>query len=312
MEAAVMKMIRTAVLGVAAGLIGCIVPPPLTTETEVVTSADSTAVFGPRAELRLYGGATTLTWDEAARIYRGEADGLVRSVRVGRLKGDVFLFQAHVEELEGYALLLARVSNTNEVTPLACAVDDATAGAYGVRLMKAQGLQLWAQARGDRAGILGLLTASLGSCHPLLKVDKFLAPRAELAAAAAGPGRKHVVPGCRSCPARACFQGTVTDESGAVLPGATIRLDPSPVGTKTVESQKSGEFFLEGVPGGRYRLGVQMTGFASVWSQPLSVRPGFTYFFEAPLPLKVATVEESVTISLEPLECGEPRIGPKR
>src|SRR5215472_12411205 len=151
MEAAVMKMIRTAVLGVTAGLVGCIVPPLLTTEIEVVTAADSTAVFGPKAELRLYGDAAALTWDGAARMYRGAANGLVRSVRVGRLKGDVFLFQAHVEdELEGYALLLARVSNTNEVTPLACAVDDETAGVYGVRLRMPQEHQYWAQARGDR------------------------------------------------------------------------------------------------------------------------------------------------------------------
>ena len=56
--------------------------------------------------------------------------------------------------------------------------------------------------------------------------------------------------------------GTVTDESGAVLPGATITLS-GPV-TRSTVSGSQGDFRFLALDNGRYKLAVALTGFATV------------------------------------------------
>src|SRR5262245_51289453 len=56
--------------------------------------------------------------------------------------------------------------------------------------------------------------------------------------------------------------GTVTDEQGAVLPGASVTL--SGPFTRTTTSATDGGFRFLGLEAGRYTLTVAMSGFANV------------------------------------------------
>ena len=220
-----------------------------------------------------------------------------------RLKSDVYLFQAELDPHEGYVLIPVRISKTREATPLVCQVREAVAADFGVRLSAAREnhkLEL----RGDRAGIIGLLASTL-PCTPLFRIDTFLPATTELVAAAAAPGASPTE-GCKPCREGGCVQGAVIDEAGAVVPGATIRAEPrsGPTEARTEQSDDAGEFFIKGVPEGSYELVVQITGFASVRSTPaFVVKPGFTFLFESPFVLKVATIQESITVSREPIQC---------
>jgi len=57
------RVSRVVLLGAATSLIGCIVPPLFATRTQIITSADSTSVFGTQAELRLSDETIVLGWD---------------------------------------------------------------------------------------------------------------------------------------------------------------------------------------------------------------------------------------------------------
>ena len=55
--------------------------------------------------------------------------------------------------------------------------------------------------------------------------------------------------------------GTVTDESGAVLPGATVTLTGD-LGTRSTTTGTQGEFRFLNLDRGRYKLTVALTGFS--------------------------------------------------
>ena len=54
----------------------------------------------------------------------------------------------------------------------------------------------------------------------------------------------------------------MTDESGAVLPGATVTL--SGPGTRSTVAGSQGDFRFLALDNGRYKLTVALTGFATV------------------------------------------------
>lgn len=283
------RAILVALLG--SSLSGCIVPPPFTTRSEIITAVDSAPIFGPRVELRLLNEVMTIAWDNAARGYTsaGTAGGnspLGSLIRVARLKRDVYLLQAQLER---------------SGAPLACEVREVAATALGVRFgAHEDGLEL----RGERAAIVRLLSAILDTCRPLLQIDNFVPSRAELVAGLSAPG---LTSGgsCRACAQAGCIQGSVTDESGAAVEGVTVHAQPtSGAGeTQTARTDEAGQFFLAGVSEGSYQLKVQNTVYALVWPRPFLVKPGFTYVFDSPFLLKVATVEESITVSIVPRQC---------
>ena len=66
--------------------------------------------------------------------------------------------------------------------------------------------------------------------------------------------------------------GTVTDESGAVLPGAAVNLT-SEFGTRTTTSGSQGDFRFLNLTRGRYKVNTSLAGFTSV-SQEVSVVTG--------------------------------------
>src|SRR5688572_21759299 len=60
------------------------------------------------------------------------------------------------------------------------------------------------------------------------------------------------------------LDGRVTDESSAVLPGATVTVTQTDTGfTRTVVTDPDGTYILPNLPTGRYRLEVMLAGFRS-------------------------------------------------
>jgi hypothetical protein len=88
--------------------------------------------------------------------------------------------------------------------------------------------------------------------------------------------------------------GSVTDESGAMLPGATVTLT-GPY-TRSTVSGSQGDFRFLLLDNGRYKLTVGLTGFATI-NREVIVTTGQNV--NLTFGMKVATVEESVTVTAE-------------
>ena len=93
---------------------------------------------------------------------------------------------------------------------------------------------------------------------------------------------------------RGRITGAVTDASGAVLPGVTVRL--SGVEARTTVTNDRGEFAFEGVRPGQYELKATLPGFVEI-KQQVSVRAGGAV--RLALKMAVGSLEESVTVSAE-------------
>lgn len=95
------------------------------------------------------------------------------------------------------------------------------------------------------------------------------------------------------------IHGTVVDEEGNVLPGATVTLSgPRVMGTKTYITSETGKFrFPALLPGKGYEIKVEMPGFKTTIRKGLIVSVGKTT--EITITLEVATIEEEVTVTAE-------------
>jgi hypothetical protein len=89
--------------------------------------------------------------------------------------------------------------------------------------------------------------------------------------------------------------GTVTDQQGAVLPGATVTLSGD-LGTRTVTSSGGGEFRFLNLDAGRYRLTINLQGFGTV-SRDVVVTTGEN--LNLPFALRVAGMAETVEVTSE-------------
>lgn len=98
--------------------------------------------------------------------------------------------------------------------------------------------------------------------------------------------------------AQAELRGTVVDESGAALPGATVTAKHLETGNlRTTTSSSGGGYLMPALPLGRYQLIVEIAGFAKLVREDvrLSVGESATLNFT----MKVAAVTETVTVSGE-------------
>lgn len=95
------------------------------------------------------------------------------------------------------------------------------------------------------------------------------------------------------------ISGTVVDQEGNVLPGATVTLSgPRVMGTKTYLTSETGVFrFPALLPGGEYEVRVEMPGFKTTSLKELVVNVGKTT--EIRITLEVATIEEELTVVAE-------------
>jgi hypothetical protein len=95
------------------------------------------------------------------------------------------------------------------------------------------------------------------------------------------------------------IQGTVTDPTGAVVPGANVEvknLDTNLV--KNLSTDEDGRFSFLQLPSGRYTLTVSKSGFATLVQEEFPLTVGQTISLN--LDMKVSGVEERVTITSIP------------
>ncbi len=95
------------------------------------------------------------------------------------------------------------------------------------------------------------------------------------------------------------IQGTVSDEQGAVVPGATV--DARNVGTnftRSVTTDSEGRFTLLSMPSGRYIVSITKQGFSKLNQENVEVTVGSRISLN--LGLRVSSVAGEVTVSLTP------------
>ena len=102
------------------------------------------------------------------------------------------------------------------------------------------------------------------------------------------------LPGAWAQTAGGNIYGTVADESGAAMPGATVTLSNPGFGSRTTTAGAQGEFRFLSIDPGNYSLSVTLTGFATtkrdvVVNTGVSVNVGFT--------MKVAAMAETITVT---------------
>jgi len=91
------------------------------------------------------------------------------------------------------------------------------------------------------------------------------------------------------------IRGTVTDEEGAAIDGATIRVQSENLqGIRSASTDKSGLYWLPGLPPGEYELRVEFEGYRSHLLPNIRVVLGAT--LEIDVQLTTASVNESVTV----------------
>src|SRR5206468_11987522 len=93
------------------------------------------------------------------------------------------------------------------------------------------------------------------------------------------------------------IEGTVKDESNAVLPGVTVTAT-SPqlqVGVLTQVSDSAGNYKFVDLPAGTYRLKAEIQGFSTSVREDLRLTVGFNARVD--LTLKLGAMEESVTVT---------------
>jgi outer membrane receptor protein involved in Fe transport len=94
------------------------------------------------------------------------------------------------------------------------------------------------------------------------------------------------------------IRGVVKDETGAVLPGATVELrGEALMGIRTETSSERGIFRFPALPVGIYEVTVSLEGFQTVNRKDLKVGIGGTVFLD--IALKLAAVEETITVTGE-------------
>src|SRR5687767_15218954 len=90
--------------------------------------------------------------------------------------------------------------------------------------------------------------------------------------------------------------GMVADESGAALPGAAVTLKGAG-GTMSTTSGADGRYRFLNLPPGTYTVAVALTGFSTVNRENVVVTVGAS--IDIPVALKVAQVEETITVTAE-------------
>jgi Carboxypeptidase regulatory-like domain len=97
--------------------------------------------------------------------------------------------------------------------------------------------------------------------------------------------------------ASSTIHGTVTDETGATLPGVTITLSSPQLQAqqRTTITEADGTYRFTELPGGTYRVSFELTGFRSFVRDELRITIGFTARVDANL--AVGGLEEAVTVS---------------
>src|SRR3989449_1850566 len=94
----------------------------------------------------------------------------------------------------------------------------------------------------------------------------------------------------------ATLQGTVFDEQGAVLPGASVTIENVETGAlRAIVTDSRGRYRAAALPAGRYRMRIELSSFSIYVREGLTLTIGQEATVDAPW--KLAWVQESVTIT---------------
>src|SRR5688500_2446944 len=94
------------------------------------------------------------------------------------------------------------------------------------------------------------------------------------------------------------IEGTVTDESGAVLPGAAVVVrNTAPGATRETSSDPAGLYRAPLLPVGPYEATATLSGFATTRRTNLTLTIG--QVLDADLTMKLASAQEEVTVTAE-------------
>jgi len=94
----------------------------------------------------------------------------------------------------------------------------------------------------------------------------------------------------------ATLQGTVFDEQGAVLPGASVTIENVETGAlRAIVTDSRGRYRAAALPPGRYRMRIELSSFSIYVREGLTLTIGQEATVDATL--KLASVQESVTIT---------------
>jgi hypothetical protein len=95
------------------------------------------------------------------------------------------------------------------------------------------------------------------------------------------------------------LRGTITDASGAVLPGATVELSGAAQigGVRSTTTDQNGQFRFQNLSPGTYSLKTSLEGFKTVIRDGVVVQIGRT--FDIDFKLEVGSLAESVTVTAE-------------
>jgi hypothetical protein len=92
------------------------------------------------------------------------------------------------------------------------------------------------------------------------------------------------------------INGTVIDNTGAVLPGVTITASgPALMGVQTTVTNEQGQYRFPALPIGTYSLNYELGGFSNIVREGIIVPLGFTATVN--VQLQLATLQESVTVT---------------
>ena len=92
------------------------------------------------------------------------------------------------------------------------------------------------------------------------------------------------------------IQGTVTDEQGAIVPGASVEVKNVETNlTRTLTTDEDGRFVFLQLPPGRYTLTVSKQGFATLEQEEFALTVGQAVTLD--LKMKVSGVNETITVS---------------
>jgi len=95
----------------------------------------------------------------------------------------------------------------------------------------------------------------------------------------------------------ATIAGTVTDTTGALVPGAAVTISNGSGFTKTVTTNDQGEYSVEGLAAGAYDVTISLTGFSQFQATGFELKPGQSARLDATLePAKEVT---SINVAAE-------------
>jgi len=115
---------------------------------------------------------------------------------------------------------------------------------------------------------------------------------------------------CFAQGATAAINGTVTDSSGAVIPGATVLLHNVATGIeRSVVANGAGQYVIPDVIPGAYTLRVSKVGFSSVNQSEFTLNVNETSTHDVTLPVGATTQQVTVTATATHLESSSAELG---